>query len=84
MFLYCQHVKVTGSLMVCMYRDAVIVRQSRWPMPMVCKTDASHDWFKSMQQVGPTCGLCAHAVDIGVVRTPQLPSCVSCHVLVRC
>ena len=32
-------------------RDAVIVRQSRWPMPIVCKSDASHDWFRSMQQV---------------------------------
>lgn len=26
-------------------RDAVVVATSRWPMPMVCNLDASHDWL---------------------------------------
>jgi NAD kinase len=30
--------------------DAVVVRASRWPVPMACSLDASHDWFLSVRE----------------------------------
>ena len=46
------HLAQVARFELCVHcRDAVIVRQSRWPMPMVCKSDTSYDWFHSMQQV---------------------------------
>lgn len=29
--------------------DSVMIAMSRWPVPMVCNLDASHDWFLSMR-----------------------------------
>ena len=30
--------------------DSVSIQLSRWPVPMVCRTDASHDWFLSVRE----------------------------------
>lgn len=31
--------------------DAVLVRMSRWPLPMVCHRDPTTDWFTSIREV---------------------------------
>lgn len=30
--------------------DSIHIRMSRWPAPMVCSLDASHDWFLSVRE----------------------------------
>eukprot|EP00798_Chlamydomonas_sp_ICE-L_P032354 gene32354-5382_t len=30
--------------------DAVIIRMSQWPVPTVCSTDPSRDWFSGVRE----------------------------------
>ena len=30
--------------------DAIIIRSSRWPIPTVCSSDPSRDWFMGVRE----------------------------------
>lgn len=30
--------------------DSLLLHMSRWPVPMVCSLDASHDWFLAVRE----------------------------------
>ncbi len=30
--------------------DAVVIHCSRWPVPTVCSTNTSHDWFRAVRE----------------------------------